>query len=284
MLFGGEEFPMAEKGPFKNLNHKTKKLRRRMGMHIYVLPNLLTTANMFFGFFAIIYSINGNFSWAAYAIVAAAVFDLLDGRVARMTRSTSKFGAEYDSLCDLVSFGIAPSLLLFLWALQPFDRLGWLASFFYVACGALRLARFNVQAEIVEKAYFQGLPIPMAAGIVASSVLAFQDLGLEAYRSVGLLAMTFLLGFVMVSNFRYRSFKDIDLKQRLPFTYLVVGVFIFAVVAMRPEVMLFCLFLTYAVLGAIFGVLRLGRKPRRSDSSYPYSDDGDDLHEEVEET
>lgn len=254
---------------------------RRVGMHIYVLPNLLTTVNMFFGFFAIIQTIGGNYIWAAYAIVVAAVFDQLDGRVARATNSTSKFGAEYDSLSDLISFGLAPGLLLFMWSLEPFGRLGWLASFFYLACGALRLARFNVQATSIEKAYFQGLPIPMAAGIVASSVLAFEDLALDAARSWALLVMTFGLGFVMVSNFRYRSFKDIDFRHRLPFKYLVVGVFIFAIVAIRPESSLFILFLTYATLGAIFGIWRLGRKPR---TTKPYTLELDeDLHEVIEE-
>jgi CDP-diacylglycerol--serine O-phosphatidyltransferase len=256
---------------------------RRVGMHIYVLPNLLTTMNMFFGFFAIIYSINGSFTWAAYAIVIAAVFDQLDGRVARYTNSTSRFGAEYDSLSDLVSFGLAPGLLLFLWSLEPFGRVGWLASFFYVACGALRLARFNVQSASLEKAYFQGLPIPMAAGIVASSVLAFQDLELDATRSWALLAMTFLLGFVMVSNFRYRSFKDIDFRHRRPFEYLVIGVFLLAMVAIRPETTLFVLFLTYASLGAVFGIWRLGsRHPRNTRVNYQ-TELGDDLQEVMEE-
>jgi CDP-diacylglycerol---serine O-phosphatidyltransferase len=255
---------------------------RRVGMHIYVLPNLLTTLNMFFGFFAIIYSINGNFTWAAYAIVVSAVFDLLDGRVARMTHSTSKFGAEYDSLSDLVSFGLAPAILLFLWSLEPFGRVGWLASFFYVACGALRLARFNVQSGSVEKGFFQGLPIPMAAGIVASSVLAFEDLEFDAARSWILLAMTFLLGFVMVSNFRYRSFKDLDLKHRLPFKYLVIGVFMIAVIAIRPESALFVLFLTYAILGAVFGIWRL--RVHRPRFGRPYSQEpNEDLHEELDD-
>jgi CDP-diacylglycerol--serine O-phosphatidyltransferase len=262
---------------------KRFRIRRRISMHIYVLPNLLTTGNMFCGFFAMIYAIHGNFSWSAYAIVFAAVFDLLDGRVARLTHSTSQFGKEYDSLSDVISFGIAPSLLLFEWSLQPFGRLGWLAAFFFVACGALRLARFNVQHEVVEKAYFQGLPIPMAGGIVASAVLAFQDLGLEAYHSLWILAMTFLLGFVMVSTFRYRSFKDIDLKHRLPFHYLVIGVFIFAIVAIRPEVTLFALFLTYAVLGALFGFLRWGRAPRKTTIDSDFLESEDDLHEEIVE-
>ncbi|WP_374031924.1 CDP-diacylglycerol--serine O-phosphatidyltransferase [Bdellovibrio bacteriovorus] len=236
---------------------------QRLAMYIYILPNLMTTGNLFSGFFAVIQSIKGNYLYAAYAIVVAAVFDQLDGRLARLTRSTSKFGAEYDSLCDLVSFGMAPGALLFLWALQPFGRLGWVACFLFVACGALRLARFNVQANVVEKNYFQGLPIPMAAGIVASSVLAFQDLELEPLGNYGLLVMTILLALVMVSNFRFRSFKDLDLKERLPFRYLILGVGVLVVVALRPEVMLFVLFMAYAVLGAVFGVFKLGKNIRK---------------------
>ncbi len=243
-----------------------KRLKESVNQNIYVLPNLLTTGNLFCGFFAIIYSIKGSFLIAAYAIVAAAMFDLLDGRVARMTRSESEFGAEYDSLCDLVSFGMAPALILYLWSLQSFGRIGWLAAFFYVACTALRLARFNVHKEVVGRGYFQGLPSPMAAGIVASSVLAFADLTWDANKSRLLLSITFLLGFVMVTNFRYRSFKDIDLKERLPFKYLVFGVFILAIVAIRPEVMLFVLFLTYASLGAIFGILKLGRAKKTTEN------------------
>ncbi len=252
---------------------RRRRLRDRLHVNIYVLPNLLTTVNMFFGFLAIIHSIQGDYITAAYAIVGAAVFDLLDGRVARMTRSTSEFGAQYDSLCDLVSFGVAPGLLLFFWSLQPFGRIGWLASFFFVACGALRLARFNVQKVALSKAYFQGLPIPMAAGIVASAVLAFNDMDWDASRSIALLSITFLLGFVMVSTLPYRSFKDIDLKQRLPFRYLVFGVFILAMIALRPEVMLFVTFMTYTCLGAVFGLFKIGKAPKmlaenQNDHSY----------------
>ncbi|MNJ92778.1 CDP-alcohol phosphatidyltransferase [compost metagenome] len=236
---------------------------KRLAMYIYVLPNLMTTGNLFSGFFAVIQAIKGNFLWAAYAIVVAAIFDTLDGRLARLTRSTSKFGAEYDSLCDLVSFGVAPGILLYLWALSPFNRLGWVVCFLFVACGALRLARFNVQANVVEKNYFQGLPIPMAAGIVASSVLAFQDLDLDPMGNVGLLVMAILLAIVMVSNFRYRSFKDLDLKERMPFRYLILGVGVLVIVALRPEVMLFVLFMGYATLGAVFGVFKLGKNVRK---------------------
>ncbi|MBK9324095.1 MAG: CDP-diacylglycerol--serine O-phosphatidyltransferase [Bdellovibrionaceae bacterium] len=258
---------------------------RRLAMYIYVLPNLMTTGNLFFGFFAIIQALKAQFIIAAYAIVAAAVFDLLDGRLARLTRSTSKFGAEYDSLCDLVSFGVAPGLMLFQWALHPFGRLGWVACFLFVTCGALRLARFNVQSTRVEKNYFQGLPIPMAAGIVASSILAFHDLELEALGNVALLAMTALLAIVMVSNFRYRSFKDLDLKERLPFRYLILGVGVIVVVALRPEVMLFVLFIGYAILGAVFGVFKLGKNVRRIRPSVyaPAQVNEDDLVEEIDE-
>ena len=257
---------MKEHAPVKRLSQKRRRkpFREHVQINIYILPNLLTTTNMFFGFFGIIKAFQGQFQLAAMSIVAAAIFDLLDGRVARMTGATSEFGAEYDSLCDLVSFCMAPGMLLFMWSLEPFGRIGWLASFFYVACGALRLARFNVEKKVTDSIYFQGLPTPMAAGIVASAVLTFKDLGLEPQRSWGILSMTFLLGFTMVSNFNYRSFKDIDLKRRLPFRYLVVGVFLFAVIALRPEVMLFVLFLTYALLGAVFGVLRIGRSPLKS--------------------
>lgn len=247
------------------------RVRRRLAMHIYLLPNLMTTGNLFCGFFAIIQAIKMQFSYAAYAIVAASIFDLLDGRLARLTRSTSKFGAEYDSLSDLVSFCVAPAILLFMWTLYPYGRLGWLAAFLFVACGALRLARFNVQANVIEKAYFQGLPTPMAAGIVASAVMAVRDLEIDPLENPFLLGMTFLLAFVMVSTFRYRSFKDLDLKERLPFRYLIIGVSILFLVAIRPEVNLFVLFMSYAVLGALFGILRMGKRRIRPNVYIPQS-------------
>lgn len=269
----------------ETLEKTVEKRERKLAMYIYVLPNLVTTCNLFAGFYAIIQALKGNFNLAAYAIVVAAIFDTLDGRLARLTRSTSKFGAEYDSICDVVSFGVAPALLLFQWALEPFGRVGWVACFLFVACGALRLARFNVQVGVVEKSYFQGLPIPMAAGIVASSVLAFSDLQWEATGSRLLLFMTILLAFVMVSTFRYRSFKDLDFKERMPFQYLILGVGIIVVVALHPEVMLFLLFMSYAVLGAVFGVFRLGKSVKKIRSSVyaPTQTNEHDLVEEHEE-
>lgn len=268
------------------LDENTKS-DRRLGMYVYVLPNLMTTGNLFCGFYSIIQSINGNFKAAAIAIVIAAVFDQLDGRLARLTRATSKFGAEYDSLCDLGSFGFAPAMLMFMWCLGSFGRLGWLACFLYVACGALRLARFNVQVNVVEKNYFQGLPIPMAAGIVASSFLAFEDMGWQpdAWKANLLLFMVMMLGIVMVSTFRYRSFKDLDLKERLPFKYLILAVIMLFIVALRPEVMLFVLFFGYAILGAIFGVMRLGKRRKQIKASVyaPDITNENDLIEEVED-
>jgi CDP-diacylglycerol--serine O-phosphatidyltransferase len=227
----------------------------KRGMHVYILPNLFTTGNLFFGFWSMICSLQGDFVKASYMIVGAAIFDTLDGRVARLTNATSKFGVEYDSLSDLVSFGVAPALLLYLWALQPFERVGWLAAFVFMACGALRLARFNVQAASIEKKYFQGLPIPMAAGIVATSVSAFAHLGLQPQKNYFILAMTIGLGFVMVSNFRYRSFKEVDFKKRKPFLGLVVALCILVFIALNPEVNLFIAFAGYAILGAVFGIL-----------------------------
>ena len=261
------------------------KSGKKLGMYIYILPNLMTTANLFCGFFSVILSIKGEFRYAAIAVVIAAVFDQLDGRLARLTHATSKFGAEYDSLCDLVSFGMAPALLMYLWALHPYGRFGMMASFLFVACGALRLARFNVQVGVVEKNYFQGLPIPMAAGIVTSSYLAFEDLGWtpSEWRGLLLFGMVVLMAFVMVSNFRYRSFKDLDLKERLPFKYLVAGLVVLVTVALYPEVMLFVLFLTYGTLGAIFGVLQLGKKHRKASVYSPEQTTEEDLQEEQDE-
>ena len=232
----------------------------KRGITIYILPNIFTTGNMFFGFFSMVQSLAGNYVVAAYAIVGSAIFDLLDGRVARMTHATSKFGMEYDSLSDLVSFGVAPAILLYTWSLKPFERIGWLACFLYMACGALRLARFNVQVATVEKKFFQGLPIPMAAGIVATSVTAAQNLGMDPQKNIYVLGMTILLAFVMVSNFRYRSFKELDFRQRKPFYVLIAGLCVIVFIALKPEVNLFIAFLTYAVLGAVFGILSPARK------------------------
>ncbi len=272
------------KEQFDELEEQTPS-GKRFGMYVYILPNLVTIGNLFCGFFSILATFKSDFKIAAIAIVIAAVFDQLDGRLARLTRATSKFGAELDSLCDAVSFGMAPALLLHQWALLPFGRLGYMACFLFAACGVLRLARFNVQVGVVEKNYFQGLPIPMAAGIVASAFLAFDDLKWDGSGSILLLVMTILLAGVMVSNFRYRSFKDLDLKQRMPFRYLLLGLLVIFFVALRPEVMLFVLFMAYATLGAVFGVLRLGKRSKQMPANVysPAVTNEADLMEEIDE-
>lgn len=217
---------------------------------VYILPNLLTSGCLVGGFYAIIAVYNGDYIIAAIAIMVAFFFDGVDGRVARLTRTTSRFGVEYDSLADLVAFGVAPSVLAFSWALQPFGRFGWLAAFLYVACGALRLARFNVQFGTVESRFFRGLPIPMAASFIAASVFLLHHLGEEGEtKHLSLLVMIYVLAFLMVSNIRYPSFKNLELLKRKPFSTLVAMILIIVVVVARPEIMLFILSSLYLLIG-----------------------------------
>lgn len=183
---------------------------------IYLLPNLLTTAGLFAGFFAVVSSMNGHFEHAAIAIFIAMIFDGLDGRVARMTNTQSEFGAEYDSMADMVSFGIAPGLVAYNWALSGMGKFGWLAAFVFVAAAALRLARFNTQVGVADKRYFQGLASPAAAGVIASLVWLGTEYELNG-QDFGLVlgVITIVSGLLMVSNFRYNSFKDVDWKEKL---------------------------------------------------------------------
>ncbi len=228
---------------------------------IYILPNLFTTASLFCGFYAIVIAVERvvvgalNYQKCAIAIIFAAMFDGLDGRVARRTKTATRFGVEYDSLSDLVSFGVAPALVLYSWALRGFER-GWLPAFLYMACGALRLARFNVQATGVEKKYFQGLPIPMAALMVAGSILIWEGRPVDTVElfipgEYFLLAMTFLLSLLMVSTIPYRSFKTIDLATRHPFYNLVMMVIAVVVWATKPWWILFFIGCTYVLSGPV---------------------------------
>jgi CDP-diacylglycerol---serine O-phosphatidyltransferase len=217
----------------------------------YIVPNLFTTANLFSGFFGIINSINGNFQMAAVAILISCVFDILDGKVARLTGATSRFGVEYDSLADLVAFGVGPGLLVYLWALKPFGRLGWLAAFVFVACGALRLARFNVQVETVSKRFFVGLPIPGAASMVSTTVLFLHPWKVisSTASTVPLLVATYLLGFLMVSTVPYYSFKDIEVVRVRVLRVLFLVILFVTIVAVKPGMVLFFLLLTYILSG-----------------------------------
>jgi len=228
------------------------ELRRR---GIYILPNLLTTAALFSGFFAIVQAMNGRFEVAAVAIFVAMVFDGLDGRVARLTRTQSAFGAEYDSLSDMVSFGAAPALVVYVWALQGMGKLGWIAAFIYCAGAALRLARFNTNIEVVDKRYFQGLPSPAAAALVAGLVWVCIDNDWTGEGTTWFACvLTIFAGITMVSNLRYYSGKDINLRKSVPFMMVVAIALSFALVSSYPSGVLFALFLLYALSGYVLGV------------------------------
>ncbi len=231
-----------------------KKVRRK---GIYLLPNLFTTSALFAGFFAIVAGINGDFTAAAVAIFIAMVLDGLDGRVARMTNTQSAFGAEYDSLSDMLSFGAAPALVAFTWILQDIGKTGWVVAFLYVACAALRLARFNVQIGSVDKKWFIGLPSPSAAALVAASVWTFHSFDAEAFGfKLLMLVIVGAAGVLMVSNIRYYSFKDIDLKGPVPFVVLLAIVLGFVVISVQPSVMLLLLFGAYVASGPVMAAMR----------------------------
>ncbi len=238
---------------------------------IYLLPNLITLSSMFAGFYSIIASFNSDYERAAWAILVASVFDVLDGWVARMTHTATRFGIEIDSLSDAISFGVAPGVLVYSWSLQSFGKIGWLGAFFMVACAALRLARFNVQMGSEEKKHFTGLPSPAAALMIATTVLAYQEVidTLKEMHLAGIadmisldywvLAMTFIVAGLMVSNITYHSVKEANLKERRPFGLLVAIVALLVVVAYHPALVLFLISLAYVLAGigeALFKLLK----------------------------
>jgi len=233
---------------------RTKRDRKR---GIYLLPNLFTSASLFGGFYAIIAAIQNRFEAAAIAILVSCLFDALDGKIARYTNTNSHFGTEYDSLSDLVAFGVAPGILAFQWALAPYGRLGWLACFTYVVCGALRLARFNVQVNVQNPNFFKGLPIPGAAAFVSSLVLFTAALG-GSGRSMHWLALAIVysLAFLMVSGLDYLSFKKFEIRRQKPFNVLVSIILMMIVVAYRPRIVLFFLIGGYVLSGPIITLSR----------------------------
>lgn len=242
------------------IKRKRPKLRgsRPPRRGFYILPNLMTTASLFCGFYALVAAIHQDFEKASLAVLASFFFDGLDGRVARATRTTSQFGVEYDSLSDLVAFGVAPAILAFTWALSQTGRLGWLAAFLFVACGALRLARFNTISLKGGLGYFKGLPIPAAAGFVATMVLFARELDLEGKIPLGvILGALYVLSFLMVSGIRYQSFKDMEVVKQKPFQSLVLCVLLLVVVLANPPVTLFLLSLAYVISGPAWAVKRL---------------------------
>jgi CDP-diacylglycerol--serine O-phosphatidyltransferase len=238
---------------------------------IYILPNLITLLSMFGGFYSIIASFNSEYELAAWAIMIASVFDVLDGWVARMTHTATRFGIEIDSLSDAISFGVAPAVLVYTWTLSSFGKVGWLGSFFLVACAALRLARFNVQMGGAEKKHFTGLPTPASALVIATSVIAYDEVVeiLEHLNLVRLadvmvkdywvLALTFLLAGLMVSNITYHSIKEANLKERRPFGILVIIAGFLALVAYHPALVLFFVSITYVAIGLVEALYKLLR-------------------------
>jgi CDP-diacylglycerol--serine O-phosphatidyltransferase len=240
---------------------RKKRFRKKERKGIYLLPNLFTSASLFGGFYAIIATINGRYEAAAIAVIISAVFDGLDGRIARITNTTSHFGTEYDSLSDLIAFGVAPGILAFKWALEPFGRLGWLAAFMYVICGALRLARFNVQKNTVEANTFKGVPIPAAACFISSCILFVHAVGgLLENKPIIIFFMIYILSFLMVSTINYPSFKKFDIRHQKPFNVLVSIILLLIVIAYKPSVMFFFIMLFYMLSGPVMGLRRLHRK------------------------
>jgi CDP-diacylglycerol--serine O-phosphatidyltransferase len=242
----------------------TEKRQNKRG--IYILPSIFTTFALFAGFYSIVASINGDYILAAISIMVAMLWDTLDGRVARLTNSQSAFGAEYDSLSDLVSFGVAPALLVYLWSLSDLGRIGWLAAFIYLVCAALRLARFNTQVGTADKRYFQGLPSPAAAGVIASMIwLKFWnfeslDIGVVSFSYYIGIAITIICGLLMVSNVRYFSFKEFDSKNKTSFRFLLLSVLSLILLLYKPNIVLFTGFFIYMLSGPIITMIGLYNK------------------------
>lgn len=234
---------------------------------IYLLPNLFTLASLFVGFYAIVAALEGYYEHAAISIFVAMVLDGLDGRVARLTNTMTAFGAEFDSLVDMVSFGVAPALLIYEWALSNLNKFGWLTAFVYTAAVALRLARFNTQIGKASKSYFQGLSCTAGAGLIAGMVWLGKELEVSQHSiSLGLAFLTLIAAILMVSNIRYRSFKDFEFKDHVPFLTILLTVLIVVLISLAPAKVLFGGFMLYAISGPIETIwgLRQRRRIRKS--------------------
>ena len=243
--------------------------RRRRG--IYLLPNLFTTAALFAGFYSIVAAMNAKFESAAIAVFIAMILDGMDGRIARMTNTQSDFGVQYDSLSDMVSFGLAPALVIYQWSLFYVGKLGWLAAFIYAAATALRLARFNTQVASADKQYFQGLPSPSAAALIAGLIWCAESLDISDGSSLVFISfpITVIAGVLMVSNIRYHSFKQFDLHGRVPFIAVIVVVLIFAFIAIEPPLVLFLIALIYATSGPVLTLMLLRKHRHTRQQSEP---------------
>lgn len=235
-------------GPDSHDNTGFERPKRRKG--IYMLPNMITLAALFGGFYAVVMAMNGRYDLATLGIFAAMILDSLDGRVARMTHTQSAFGEQMDSLSDMVSFGAAPALIAYEWGLRDLGRWGWIAAFVYCACAALRLARFNVNTTVVDKRYFQGLPSPAAAALVAGFIWLMTEAGVPHGDVTWIMfALTLYAGLTMVTNVPFYSFKDLSLKRSVPFAALVLGALVIAIINIDPPTVLFGLFMVYGFSG-----------------------------------
>jgi CDP-diacylglycerol--serine O-phosphatidyltransferase len=239
---------------------KRGKGRKKIKRGIYILPSIFTSLSLFCGFYSITESLIGDFTHASWALIIAALFDAADGRIARLTRSVSKFGEHYDSLVDMISFGAAPAILVYTWVLQPFGRWGWLAAFLYIICVALRLARFNLQTSSSENKYFQGLPSPPAAVMLAATVILFSSFYFDEALMVVIPVITAVLALIMVSNLRYYSFKDVDFRKRRPFNVLVALILLLILFLAEPEILLFAGAALYVLSGPVTFLLKLRKK------------------------
>jgi CDP-diacylglycerol--serine O-phosphatidyltransferase len=243
------------------MNSENSLQRIRMKKGIYLLPNLFTSASLFCGFYSVIASFKEHFVPAAIAILVSIIFDGLDGRVARLTNTTSKFGAEYDSIADVIAFGMAPALLAYSWSLSIYGKWGWIACFLFVLCGALRLARFNIQIGIIESKVFNGLPIPAAAAVVATTVIFFDYSGAEGkFHNEFVMAFVIILSLLMVSGVKYYSFKDMSLLARKPFIFFFGSTVLLIIVVLEWETMLFVIMLGYAISGPVWWVIKYDRQ------------------------
>ena len=231
---------------------------------VYLLPTSLTLCSMFFGFYSILASLKGNYIHAAWAIMFATVFDGLDGWVARLTHSTTKFGIELDSLSDLVAFGVAPAVMLYKWGLLAFGRIGWAAAFLFMVCGALRLARYNIQMGSTEFKAFTGMPIPGAAGVVAALVIFYHEMWeITPDKNYFILLFTVFLSVLMVSTLRFHGAKELNLGRRKPFSILVAIVIVFAFIVVHPQIALFLFAMLYLIGGIIENIVLFYRKKKR---------------------
>jgi CDP-diacylglycerol--serine O-phosphatidyltransferase len=239
---------------------KRGKGRKKIKRGIYILPSIFTSLSLFSGFYSITASLSGDFVLASWALIIAALFDAADGRIARLTRSVSKFGEHYDSLVDMISFGAAPAILVYTWVLQPFWRWGWLAAFLYIICVALRLARFNLHTSSSGNKYFQGLPSPPSAVMLAATVILFSRFTFNDALTVIIPLITAVLALLMVSNLRYYSFKDVDFRKRRPFNVLVALILLLILFLAEPEILLFAGAALYILSGPVTFLLKARKK------------------------